>query len=257
MVERLSVQLSANLTGGLLDRYKLVVSTGKPLAHEFAVEEKELAGAWFRVQAVKVREGVAVTMSNITERKQHEAQILRLAQHDPLTGLFNRSMLHDRITGAVDRSDRYGGKAAIFLVDCDRFKQINDTFGHVAGDTVLVTVAHRLREIFRASDSVIRVGGDEFVVVIGELKHHSDAQTCAEKIVTAFQRPISVGEVPLSVTCSVGGVVYPDLKVPPDGLLLKADVALYIAKEQGKNQFHIYSEFSQSQSDCAEHLIAG
>jgi diguanylate cyclase (GGDEF)-like protein len=96
--------------------------------------------------------------------------------------------------------------------------------------------------VVRASDTIIRIGGDEFVVIIGELKQHADAQACGEKLVEAFRRPILVGKDPLTVTCSVGGVVYPDSHVAPDDLLLKADLALYTAKEQGKNRYHIYSE---------------
>jgi diguanylate cyclase (GGDEF)-like protein len=230
-----------NRTLGLFERYKQVVLSGDPLAYEFAIQEKDVPLAWIRIQAVKVRDGVAITSSDITARRLHDERILYLAHHDSLTGLLNRSMLSDRIDQAIEYAKRHAGKAAAFMVDLDKFKQINDTLGHAAGDSVLATVAARLKNVIRAADSIIRVGGDEFVVVIGELRQFSDARIFGEKLVAALQPPMSIGDALHSVTCSVGGAVYPDSAIDRDALLSKADLALYAAKEQGKNQFHIYS----------------
>ncbi len=230
-----------NRSLGLFDRYKRVVLSGEPMAYEFSVQDKDVPVAWIRIQAVKVRDGVAITSSDITARKLHDERILYLAHHDPLTGLLNRSMLSDRIGQAIEYAKRYGGKAAVFLVDLDKFKQVNDTLGHAAGDSVLATVAARLKSVIRAADSIIRIGGDEFVVVIGELKQFSDVWILGEKLVAALQPPMSIGDAPYAVTCSVGGAVYPDSALNRDALLSKADLALYAAKEQGKNCFHVDS----------------
>jgi diguanylate cyclase (GGDEF)-like protein len=238
--------LPINRPLGLFDRYKQVVLSGESLAYEFALEKKDEPTAWIRVQAVKVRDGVAITRSDITVRKLHDEKLQYIAHHDPLTGLLNRSMLSDRIDQAIEYAKRHASKAAVFLVDLDKFKQINDSFGHAAGDTVLTTVAARLKSVIRAADCVIRIGGDEFVVVIGELRQLSDVGVLGKKLVAALQPPISIGDAPHAVTCSIGGAVYPDSALDRDALLSNADLALYTAKEQGKNCFHLYSSQTAS-----------
>jgi diguanylate cyclase (GGDEF)-like protein len=225
---------------GHFELYKQVCLTGVPLIHEFKYVEATGSDKWVRIQAVKLREGVAITSSNITARKADEERILHLAQHDPLTGLINRNLLSDRIGQALERVKRHGGKAGVFLIDLDNFKMINDTLGHAAGDTVLVTVAKRLKGVVRATDSVSRIGGDEFVILIEETGVVADLERCAEKMLEAFLQPIQVGEQSLMVTCSVGMAVYPDSAESIDELLTRADVAMYSAKHRGKNQFDVY-----------------
>ena len=225
---------------GHFEFYKRVALTGEPFIQEFEYLDQYGRKKWVCIQAVKVRDGVAITISNITARKTDEERILHLAQHDPLTGLINRSLMSDRIGQALERVKRRGGKAGVFLVDLDNFKKINDTHGHAAGDTVLTTVANRLRDSVRATDSVSRIGGDEFVILIEETGEISELESCAEKILEAFLRPVQVGEHALLVTCSVGVAVYPDSAESIDELLTRADVAMYSAKHRGKNQFDVY-----------------
>ena len=228
-----------NRTLGLFERYRQVVTTGEPMVCELSVHDKDLKQAWIRVQAVKVRDGVAITTSDITARKQNEEHILHLAHHDPLTGLLNRSLLSDRIGQALEQSRRNGTMAAISLIDLDLFKYVNDTFGHAAGDCVLVTVASRLTSVVRALDSVVRIGGDEFIVVMPELKRHADAQRVAEKMLLAIQAPILIEGQSIRISCSIGIAIYPDSADDVEALLSQADTAMYTAKGLGKNQYRV------------------
>ena len=236
---RMSEVHPVSATLGMIDLYKQVVVTGTPLVHEFRVQDSSVLSSWVRVQAVKIRDGIAITASDITLRKEAEEHILHMAHHDALTGLLNRTLLRDRIQQAIDQAYRHHTAAAVFLLDLDGFKQINDTFGHAVGDFVLVTVAERLKQLVRATDSVIRIGGDEFVIVITDLVHAADASLCAEKLTSAFAEPMSLDGRILDVTCSVGGAIYPDSARTPDDLIMLADAAMYRAKQSGKNCFRL------------------
>lgn len=231
--------LPVNRALGLFERYKTVVNTGQPLVYEFRVVDKDVKSSWIRIQAVKLRDGVAITASDITSRKRSETQILHQAHHDPLTGLVNRALLDDRVEQAIERAKRRGGKAGIYLIDLDGFKQINDQFGHATGDGVLILAASRLKDSVRASDSVIRIGGDEFVVVVLDLNQMTDIEYCACKIVQALSEPMPVGGNMVQVTCSLGIALYPDSAVTVEALLSSADTAMYRAKQAGKNRFAV------------------
>jgi diguanylate cyclase (GGDEF)-like protein/PAS domain S-box-containing protein len=224
---------------GLFEKYKSVVATGEPLSQEFPVDEENVMTSWMRVQVVKLRDGIAITASNITERKRIEAQIIHIAHHDHLTGLPNRSLLQDRLDQAIERTKRNGGKVAVLTIDLDGFKAINDTHGHAIGDGVLVTVGVRLRSSVRATDTVIRLGGDEFVVVMPEIRDDS-VLACAQKVLRSLQESMEVEGHMLRITCSVGVAVYPDTAVNTDELLTRSDAAMYSAKRRGKNQIVAY-----------------
>ena len=229
------------VTTGTYERYRQVVLTGVSMVCEVAVDDERRSGTWLRIQAVKVRDGVAITASDITERKRNEESTLHIAQHDPLTSVLNRSMLQDRLRQAVEHARRYGTLAAVFVIDLDGFKQVNDTYGHAAGDAVLVTIASRLQNSLRASDSVIRLGGDEFVVIVPELHHSEHAEKCGEKLIHSMQGAIEIEGQSVSVTCSIGVAIYPDGRIDSEGLLAHADSALYRAKALGKNKLCLYS----------------
>jgi diguanylate cyclase (GGDEF)-like protein/PAS domain S-box-containing protein len=226
---------------GLFERYKSVAETGEMMKHEFPVDPRDPSGPWTRVRAVRLRDGIAITACDITERKRHEASLLHHAQHDHLTGLPNRTLLADRIGQAIERARRNGVKAAVFLVDLDGFKRVNDTLGHAAGDAVLVTAAVRLQAAVRGVDSVLRIGGDEFVVVMPEIADPADVAHCGEKVLASLRQPIEIDHRAACIGASIGVSVYPDSAATIDELLRQADSAMYAAKRRGKNLLVFFS----------------
>lgn len=179
---------------------------------------------------------------DIAERRQMLDYVTHLATHDPLTGLLGRALLRDKTMEAVERARRYGTKVALFMVDLDQFKRINDSLGHAAGDQVLVEAANRLSRSVRSTDVVARVGGDEFVVVMTDITSVEDVEQCAAKLVSKMSPEISVDEYLVNVTASVGVCIYPDFAADAKHLLKRADAAMYAAKENGRNQHQIFSE---------------
>ncbi len=187
---------------------------------------------------------------DITERRAMMDYVTHLATHDQLTGLVGRAVLQDRIVQAVERARRYGTKVAIFVLDLDQFKRINDLLGHWAGDQVLLETASRLRQAVRSSDTVARMGGDEFVIVMEDITTVADVEHCATTLVTRFAPEMSVEEHMLHVSASVGVCVYPDFAGDARTLLKWADAAMYAAKQGGRNQFQLFSaDLLQDKSD--------
>ena len=186
--------------------------------------------------------GFVTIAFDITERRQMLDYVTHLATHDPLTGLLGRALLRDKTVEAVERARRYGTKVALFMVDLDQFKRINDSLGHASGDQVLVEAAGRLRRSVRSSDLVARVGGDEFVVVMTDITSIADVEQCAANLVAKLAPEISIDEYLVNVTASVGVCIYPDFAADAKHLLKRADAAMYTAKENGRNQHQIFSE---------------
>ena len=178
---------------------------------------------------------------DVTERRAMMDYVTHLATHDQLTGLVGRAVLQERIMQAVERARRYGTKVAIFILDLDQFKRINDSLGHWAGDQVLLETAARLRRSVRTSDTVARMGGDEFVVVMDDMTTIADVELCATNLVTRIEPEMVVDGHQLHVTASVGVCVYPDFAGDTRHLLKWADAAMYSAKENGRNQHRIFS----------------
>ncbi len=235
----LCVLLPINRTGGFFEDYARVVRTGEPIVHEFPSQPGDEATRWMRHQVVRLDDGIAITASDITERKRSEQLAHHLAQHDTLTGLPNRSLLNDRLRQAMERADRYHQKVAVFMVDLDAFKQINDTMGHMAGDLVLVTVGKRLRESVRATDSVLRIGGDEFLVVMPDVVEESDILRSAAKMLAALARGGPPGYEKVEISCSLGIAIYPTLARSVADLITRADAAMYRAKFRGGNCYEV------------------
>ncbi len=178
---------------------------------------------------------------DITDRKQLIDYVRHLATHDQLTGLIGRALLEDRIAQAIGRAKRYRTKVAVFLLDLDHFKRVNDSLGHSAGDQILREVADRLRHSVRGSDSVGRIGGDEFVVVMPDIENLADAEACAANLVRRVSATSSVGNHSIHMTSSVGWCVYPDFAENSSSLLKGADDAMYAAKENGGDQHQMFS----------------
>ncbi|WP_245651066.1 sensor domain-containing protein [Paramagnetospirillum marisnigri] len=181
-------------------------------------------------------------LRDISERKENEERIKRLAHHDSLTGLPNRNLLNDRISHALARVRRHGGRMAVLYVDLDKFKPINDTLGHEAGDAVLREVAQRLSTCIRSSDTVSRVGGDEFVVVVEEIARPGEAAMVARKIIASLTRPVLYLEHACQIGASIGIAIFPDDGISMEEVCKAADVAMYRVKHSGRNAFCFYSD---------------
>ncbi|KAA0595777.1 diguanylate cyclase (GGDEF)-like protein/PAS domain S-box-containing protein [Azospirillum lipoferum] len=179
---------------------------------------------------------------DIGEKRRAEQHIQYLAHFDALTGLPNRVLLYDRIAQALREGRRDGTKVAVLFIDLDRFKVINDSLGHSFGDEVLRSVARRLQSGLRESDTVGRLGGDEFLIVVRRVTEPNDAACVAEKVVAHLASPFAVGGQNFVVTPSIGISLYPDDADDPEGLIRCADIAMYHAKEQGRNGFRFVTK---------------
>ena len=185
---------------------------------------------------------VHATVVDISDRKRAEEQIEFHAYHDVLTHLPNRKLFTDRLRHSVTRSKRTGRSVAVMFIDIDHFKTINDTLGHTAGDELLLEMSRRLRGCVREDDTVARLGGDEFTVILAELREPEDAIQVAQKILESVQEPINIGNVPISVSASIGIALYPVDGADPESLLRNADSAMYRAKESGRNTYQLCTD---------------
>lgn len=178
---------------------------------------------------------------DITERKTYEARLEHQATHDALTGLPNRHLLNDRFAMAIALSRRMGCNVAAMLIDLDRFKLVNDSLGHTAGDKLLAEIATRLAGCMRAGDTVARLGGDEFMVIMTDVASEEDAAAFARRLMAVAARPVAVDQREVMVSASVGICVCPKDGDSPAALFRNADIAMYRAKETGRNRFQFYS----------------
>ena len=178
---------------------------------------------------------------NITDRKRAEEAVRHMAYHDLLTGLPNRHLFNDRLMMAMIRAKRNEQRTAVAMLDLDKFKDINDTLGHAMGDELLKTAAGRLKKLLRKSDTIARMGGDEFLLVLPDLHQAEDAHRLVRKIMGAFNTPFVVEGYELSITTSAGIAIYPDDGLDTNTLIKKADIAMYRAKQLGRNLYQRYS----------------
>jgi diguanylate cyclase (GGDEF)-like protein/PAS domain S-box-containing protein len=180
------------------------------------------------------------THADITERKNMEERMRHMAHYDPLTELPNRALLTDRLHQAVVMARRDKAYMAVMFLDLDRFKPVNDNLGHDIGDLLLKQVAQRLLLSVRASDTVARIGGDEFVVLLPSIEHERDAAIVAEKILKALKQPFDVAEHVISISGSIGIAVYPEQGEDEKLLLINADIAMYHAKKGGRCDYKFF-----------------
>ena len=192
--------------------------------------------------------GFVAIASDITERKQLMTYLNHMTSHDQLTGLPGRTLLRERIAEAIERAMLHGRKVAVFVIDLDHFKRMNDSLGHRAGDEVLVGMAERMKQSLRRSDTLGRLGGDEFVVVMPHIATMEDVERCAKRLVDRVSSTAQVGELEVNLTASVGVCVYPDFAEDVDSLLERADAATYAAKEGGRNQYQVFADAMLKQS---------
>ena len=179
--------------------------------------------------------------SDITDAKTHQDELARQANHDSLTGLPNRNLLRDRIDHTCARTQRYGDFAAVAFLDLDNFKVVNDSLGHSLGDHLLRAVAARLESSLRAMDTVARMGGDEFVLVLSDQKSEQSVSGELQRIVELFSQPFAVDGRDVFITASIGVALYPQDARDPESLMKSAELAMYRAKESGRNTYQLYT----------------
>ncbi len=177
---------------------------------------------------------------DITERKQSEERIRHMAHHDTLTGLPNRLLFTDRLAHALKISERYDKVLILMFIDLDKFKPINDTLGHEAGDVVLIEVAKRFKTLVRESDTVARIGGDEFVILLEELDTIEAGVKVAQKVVSCLEEPIIAGGRKCRLGASIGVAYFPENSTDADELMRMADEAMYAVKTSGRNGYRFY-----------------
>jgi diguanylate cyclase (GGDEF)-like protein/PAS domain S-box-containing protein len=187
----------------------------------------------------KVLRHVAV-FSDISHLKEHEAELTRVAHYDPLTSIPNRLLLADRMKQGISQTSRDQNMMAVCYLDLDGFKLINDTMGHEVGDAILVEVSKRIENTIRGGDTVARLGGDEFVILLLGLEKGEESLATLERLLKSISDPIIVQNKTLKISASIGVSIYPSDNEDPDTLLRHADQAMYVAKESGKNRYHIY-----------------
>ena len=234
---------------GLFEKALSVVETGLP--HD---EEQKLRhdNRWYRYTAVKLGDGLAVTFADTSEQRANEDKLRHAAYHDALTGLPNRKLLNEHLIQAIHRTNRVDGyKFAVLFLDFDRFKIINDSLGHEAGDQLLIGITDRLRSNLRDLDTTARLGdthlpsrlgGDEFVVLLEGIRDEHDAAMVAQRLLDTFNEPHVIAGQEVTSTASIGIVVSDPRYTKPDDILRDADTAMYQAKINGKARYVVFDE---------------
>ena len=220
----------------------------------------EVFPVWETISAVYNTDGepshyVAI-FSDITHIKTSQEELAYLAHHDPLTGLPNRILAKDRIEHALNKATRNKQQVALLFLDLDNFKNINDTLGHPVGDHVLKRVGDILTELVRKEDTVSRLGGDEFIILVENVTEMESVSVFAQKLIESFQSPLDIDGKKMLVTLSIGISLFPRDGLDADTLLKNADSAMYLAKEEGRNGFQFYEKALTTQAEAHMVLIS-
>lgn len=220
--------------------------SGEPQVFEWLASDTWGERLWLELNLKRAviggKDRLLAVARDISERKQFETRLLGMALHDNLTGLPNRNLLHQRLTYALTAAVRNSRIVGVMFLDLDHFKQVNDTLGHAVGDMLLIKFAETLTGCVRQSDTVARLGGDEFIVMLAEVSHREGAAVVAGKILAALEEPFILEGNAVRVRTSIGISFFPLHGDSPEMLIRQADVAMYHAKQQGKNRFVFYEE---------------
>ncbi|HVE72144.1 MAG TPA: EAL domain-containing protein [Thermoanaerobaculia bacterium] len=224
----------------------LVATEGNELACELRLrndsgEWRWIEGTYKNLLFNRAVRAIVINYRDVTERKLAEETLEHLAYRDTLTDLPNRFLFHDRLEHAIEQARRRMSGVAVMYVDLDRFKVVNDTLGHSAGDRLLQVVARRLRDVLRGDDTIARLGGDEFAVIVPEISRGEDAGSIGRKLIGALRDPIIVDGHELHVSASAGISLYPSDGMDVETLLKHADAALYRAKDLGRNTVQLFA----------------
>ena len=240
-------RIHAEDRGPAIAAYEEHWRNGEPLRAEYRMLARDGTEVWVRDEAYampddelgghRVSQGLLI---DITDRKRLESKLIHDALHDPLTGLANRVLLRDHLERALARLVRSRGTVALLFVDLDDFKRINDSYGHAAGDQILVQVAERLLGAVRAEDVVGRQSGDEFAILLGQVRDDEEAVALAERILSELRRPVQLGAWSISVGGSIGIALASERDAAAEELLTQADAAMYAAKATGKGSHAVY-----------------
>ena len=239
--DRSSVERFSELAAGVSDRCQL--------EHLFRRNDRSLM--WCRTVMALVRDDegrpvhVTAMLEDISDRKLVEADLVHRTLHDPLTELPNRQYFLDRLRQTRARRFSSGDGVAVVFMDLDGFKEVNDSRGHQAGDELLLAVARRLREAVRPSDTVARFGGDEFVVLAGEVESPTDATQLAWRLTNTLRNPFSIGGETVAVTASIGVAYSANPEDAAEDIIRKADATMYLAKRRGRSRVEVYGEADQ------------
>lgn len=199
------------------------------------------------INEYEVVEGYVIVFQDITLRQQTEQQLAYLAKYDPLTGLANRFLFLELLPQILSRADRQKTSVGLLFIDVDDFKKINDMWGHDVGDTFLKMLAERLRKNLRQSDLIVRLGGDEFTIILEPVKSMRAIGIVAQKLINQMNEPFIMSDREVRISASIGIVTYPECANNPDDLIKYADQAMYAAKNNGKNKFEFFTEKLNSQ----------
>jgi diguanylate cyclase len=222
-----------------------LLQIGKPFTQEFRIPLPDGTSQWLEGKGSLLPSNdptyyAAFYSRDITQWKHQEEQLTKLAYYDALTGLPNRRLFQDRYSQLMLSAKRYGHRLGVLYLDLDDFKQINDTYGHAFGDEFLKVVASRLNHSIRDPDTVCRVGGDEFVILLQRFDSKVDLGRIAARLLDALSQPFELQSRKVQMTCSIGGACYPEDASEGDVLLRQADTAMYAAKKYGKNNYTIH-----------------
>ena len=217
------------------------------LEHQFRKKSGDLMTGLYSADTIVIdnEKFILSSISDITELSQIKQQLQREATHDNLTGLPNRKLFYDRFYIAQAYAQRYHKHLAVMSLDLDMFKTVNDTLGHDIGDKVLIEVARRLIESLRKVDTVARFGGDEFLLLLSEIKHKEDVNEVAQKIIKSIHLPFIIDEHEIRLTASIGISLYPEDGIDMNDLIKNSDKSLYQVKRNGKNDFCFYDSLKE------------
>jgi len=228
-------------------RYMESLKSKKPydIEHRLLLLDNSIKWVHERCETVFAEDGTPLcstgTVQDITQRKQAELIIQHMAHYDQLTGLANRFMFFDRLKQELMRASRNMNKMAVLFLDLDGFKKVNDSRSHEAGDILLKHAAERLQSCLREMDTVARIGGDEFAIILAKINHTQDASMVAEKIIHSLGQPFLILEEEMHIGVSIGIAIYPEHGDHSDTLLSCADSAMYQVKKSGKNNYKFHT----------------
>ena len=232
----------------LRDAWQRLTTYQESIAMDLRLLHRDSTQTWIHLMASSLndRDGEVIgylgAISDISELKSAQLQMENLAFYDALTGLANRRLFKNRLAKSIKSAQRTRSTLALMFLDMDQFKRINDSMGHDAGDLLLQEVARRLSNCVRDRDTVSRIGGDEFTILLTDVNHTSDVLTVAEKLLEALSRPIRIKGQDITTSVSIGITLTPQDSSDPNTLMKNADLAMYRAKELGRNNVQFFSE---------------